>query len=638
MQIDCGRSLQDIQNRKPTGLVPQLLKIQRHRIRSEKSLELAFLCRLDSRSRGAKCSRPRVLRRIQGRSFQKHYIAVSYPWGFSSKNPVGGYKIELEGTNRWIPNAVHDAVLDRVMNYAVCHGIDLIWIDQECINQNDFDEKETAMQSMDLVYRSSHYPLGLLSVPIESQQQLDLFLSLLRGQFVKKEVLGRQELCIGADKALEVVMLLHWISSDPWWSRAWIFQEQYCSSMKMNILIPHCPRLNTRHAPNEFGIVPGELQVSLDNFRTQSTMFCLACRRRFGKRERLDLKCEQILENLGNYNLFNRRLPELGDGYMYKAMSSTIFADIGHQKMTVASDILAIAANCCDYSVRLNTTSLEKSDCSLSLCIIVLALLNGEIIRNDECDRSLLSRNVFEYMKHQSLDYSDLPVEGKELIFLNGCRFVNVELSPLGIITTGYLWELDEAIDPTTLIFSEPRPPPTLRWDFIKKKIAASLYRQGHEVLANDIHNYLNEDAASDRTNERPSKLYKDTMASAVVRAVKERTPIHLGRLQGSTTYHGIFIGASKPNRQAKPSWAFTAWHRAEPSAHDGSRDTNMEKFVSLAVELVDDGEQGTPRLTTNHWMNGLYFLSDCVESEVVFPWPSVFKNSWFGGEDAAGL
>jgi hypothetical protein len=43
----------------------------------------------------------------------------------------------------------------------------VFWIDNECINQDDPEEKEVAMQSMDLVYSMSKHPLGLLTRLIE---------------------------------------------------------------------------------------------------------------------------------------------------------------------------------------------------------------------------------------------------------------------------------------------------------------------------------------------------------------------------------------------------------------------------------------------------------------------------------------
>jgi hypothetical protein len=42
------------------------------------------------------------------------------------------------------------------------------------------------------------------------------------------------------------------------------------------------------------------------------------------------------------------------------------------------ADKLAIVANLCDYHLRLNTTELEKTQPSLSVCILVLAVANGD--------------------------------------------------------------------------------------------------------------------------------------------------------------------------------------------------------------------------------------------------------------------
>lgn len=51
------------------------------------------------------------------------------------------------------------------------------------------------------------------------------------------------------------------------------------------------------------------------------------------------------------------------------------------------ADKLAIVANLCVYTVRLNTTELEKSQQSLACCILTLALANG--------DFSLLTPQVY---------------------------------------------------------------------------------------------------------------------------------------------------------------------------------------------------------------------------------------------------
>ena len=43
------------------------------------------------------------------------------------------------------------------------------------------------------------------------------------------------------------------------------------------------------------------------------------------------------------------------------------------------ADKLAILANLCDYTLRLDTVELEKSQKPLSVCIFALAIANGDL-------------------------------------------------------------------------------------------------------------------------------------------------------------------------------------------------------------------------------------------------------------------
>ena len=54
------------------------------------------------------------------------------------------------------PTRARNCVLDRVTKYAEHHGIALIWMDDECINRNDPEEHEMAMQSMEMIYSFSN--------------------------------------------------------------------------------------------------------------------------------------------------------------------------------------------------------------------------------------------------------------------------------------------------------------------------------------------------------------------------------------------------------------------------------------------------------------------------------------------------
>lgn len=110
-----------------------------------------------------------------------------------------------------------------------------LWIDIECIKQVDGEEKKTATQAMDLVYYCSKHPLGLLYQPITSTRELELLAMLMReyGE-MPRPLLDKSEIM-----ACEILELLKATMSDAWWTRAWIYQENYRGGIDMRLLIPH---------------------------------------------------------------------------------------------------------------------------------------------------------------------------------------------------------------------------------------------------------------------------------------------------------------------------------------------------------------------------------------------------------------
>jgi hypothetical protein len=131
-------------------------------------------------------------------------------------------------------------------------------------------------------------------------------------------------------------------------------------------------------------------------------------------------------------------------------MSPTIFSDIGNRGITDPEDILPIAANCYGYTSRLDTKMLRKKRCSLSICILALYLLNGEILGNED-DKISLSENIFRFLERGAFHSFNPPVEAKRLTFMKSCRFVNVKLSEDGIQTSGWLWKLHKTIPTSQL-------------------------------------------------------------------------------------------------------------------------------------------------------------------------------------------
>ncbi len=648
MDDDTSEPLGEIRDRYPGGLVPQLLKIQKHRIIEAKWLEWArdpqCLCRVwenpsRKRRRGDDGTRTTNVSNTFRREYRsgRNYVAVSYTSQPSENesSAVRGYSIVNPAHDSFAARSrVRDCVLDRVTKYAEHHGVDLIWIDDECINRDDADEHEMAIQSMDLVYSFSKYPVGLLTKPIESHKFLSLLQRLLSSGFV--ETFGHWDatglkLGISAALALEVVEMLDYITTDKWWTRAWIFQEDYRSPMeKMCLLIPHSLCLSETQAGEEWCSIPNEVQVNSTIFHEKSTLFCLAFLLAFSRRAGEEwqdhcAKCERILKRAGRYNVLYRYGGLAGHGPARKAMSPSIFADIGSREVSKASDILAIAANCCDYSVRLSTKSLRDTSCSLSISVLALYLLNGEIIMNNQHDESLLSRNIFNYLPLLALDNFDPPVESKELTFMKNCRLVNVRLSQSGIVTSGRLWFLGKGINTgkfASIPPSERDSPNGLkryqRWRL--RQLSSELQKQGHGKLAVELNKYLGGDAGGE---SNPSKVYMDLMAEKVVEAIRNRQTIYLGRLEGTSQYRGVFV--TDPALET-PSHVFTAWSWAGSggkTSDDIRAERLLDKIVSLEADVTGYTSQGRPRLDTNRWINGLCFFGGYRARDVVFNYPA---------------
>ena len=644
MLEDTRSALGEVQDQCPKGLVSELLDIQEHQVVKPKWLEWAknppCLCREPQkpnrkRKHGVESAQlsdgSNTFHRIP--RFGKPHVAVSYTNEASESEQetraFGGYRIKGSAqSNVAAPTKVRDRVFQRAMSYADYHRVKLIWIDNACINRDDQDEHEMAMQSMDLIYSFSKYPVGLLTKPIKTPEQLDLLQGLLHSDFVEYSRGPDPPILVpelSVREASEIVDLLYYITSDKWWTRAWIFQEDYRSAAKMTLLIPRSTLLSGRSAlrsgfqTDELCSIPGELQVKSVVFHEQSTLFCLAFLQEAGAEwQGGHTKCEDILRKAGKYNLLYRH------GYLArKAMSPFIFTNIGNRDISVAPDLLAIAANCCNYSIRLNTKNLKGTSHSLSMSILALYLLNGEIIMNDKHDENLLNNDIFSYLQQLALDNFDPPVKKKELTFIKRCRFVDVRLTPDGIMTSGRLWKLHKAIDTDT--FASRRRPEGETTNGLNKyqrsllrQLCVELQLQGDKPLAGDLGKYLKDDIDGKWS---PEKSYKDLMAEQIVEAIRQRMTIHLGRLVGSNTCRGIFV--TDPALETPP-YVFTAWIRAGSGGKTSDKmqaERFLERFVSLAVDAADL-EKALPRLKTRTWINGLCFFEGEPPRDVVFTYP----------------
>ena len=189
----------------------------------------------------------------------------------------------------------------------------------------------------------------------------------------------------------------------------------------MDLLIPLAPGVDNT---SDLSSVPGELHASASDLRKHATLFILAYKNTHWKRYRAS--CDRMLGIIGKYNIL---LPGPGDGLV--CMSAKILADIGERDITEPWDVLAITANACGYDRRLNENSLVKEKRSLSLCLLALLMLNGEVTRtcldSNEDGNDPLDVDVTTFVKQLSLQdnstYNSAPQ--------NAIQFLHGRAAPL---------------------------------------------------------------------------------------------------------------------------------------------------------------------------------------------------------------
>jgi hypothetical protein len=124
-----------------------------------------------------------------------------------------------------------------------------IWIDQECIHQDDHEDVEWHLQVMHRIYKNSKVTIVILSVaPISISIAWDLRTLLKIGDTTSLSQVYRQKYQDSdLPKWLESSVL-----SDAWFCRTWTFQEKLCSS-SVKLLISVYPYVSSLHETTRRG-------------------------------------------------------------------------------------------------------------------------------------------------------------------------------------------------------------------------------------------------------------------------------------------------------------------------------------------------------------------------------------------------
>ena len=306
------------------------------------------------------------------------YVAVSYCWNrahsaWSPGNDDKPLQVICENRSRRPTNAPSD-VLYRSIAYAKAQNINAIWIDQECINQNDPVEKEMAIQEMDMVYERSKYPIAVLEFSFQTQTELDVFASIcdeVHYTFDPSQI-----------EVLESVLLN--LTEETWFERAWTLQESVSAGARMKLLLG-CPGL--RKSP-DFGLTPGEFEINIFDFQTAMVNIRVFIEEGLAAGVWPDSSsavnasdCADVLWNyipfFIPYSTDGTRISDAPHGRIRNAAQAITFLE--NRFNSHFPDRLAILANLCDYECRINTEVLELPNGSFTLCSLTLAILNGDM-------------------------------------------------------------------------------------------------------------------------------------------------------------------------------------------------------------------------------------------------------------------
>ena len=639
---DKSQSLHELSLRHRASIVSQLVDIGNQGNQLRHTKYRSFVSRLQClKLRGIQ------LRRTSINAFRKQeYVALSYTWNHSEyEDPEAGrYRVEAWDGNHLEPSTVRNCVFDRILGYMHCANIQLLWIDAHCIPQDACDEaasawrtrytrKRDAIQAMDLVYQLSKHPVALLGRPLRVQSELHLLARILRGDFVDNSMprLSRATTICDARKAL---WLLCEITRDSWWGRAWTFQENYRGGQWMQLLIRHDPSLEQQKLRlGVFGQIPGELCIPSVSFSTKATRLCLALRKAAGKLQPGDLcQIDRVLRAAGRYALLLRDS---------SAMTPTVMADIEARGLKEPWDRLAILANCCQYSVRLDDEALRRQSRSLSLSMLAMCLLNGEILNNnDNRLNATTSLTMSEFFRQQVFEAFHAPEDDtRRFTFNKGCRLTDVELTAEGISTMGHLWKLDRIIDTSMFGLQLPRinkPSGRLTLDQRRRlrQLALHLFQLDHCILAQRIDQYLADDAESGEGYASFTETYLHRMAVELATAVRARRKLRLGCIWDPTRrrspYRAIFVWSTTEEEgngvYPPPAFVFTSARPRDPGSeeHDAN---DIDRHVSLEVDLEKPLDcDGMPHLRIRTWRLGICFFEGCPRTEVVFPWPRALR------------
>ncbi|KAH6715572.1 heterokaryon incompatibility protein-domain-containing protein [Leptodontidium sp. MPI-SDFR-AT-0119] len=416
-----------------------------------------------------------------------HFVAVSYCWPplqyDTEGNAIqhkGRYSVkDLDGRVR--PNRAPEDVITRAVEFAAQSGIRLIWIDQECIDQEDPADKELGIQVMDKVYQRAFLSIGLLRSRIESQDTLRALHHVLTNS---DDFEGFSNANIPTPDLVEsLISFFGHVMNDPWHTRAWVLQESLSAGPRMVLLLQRSPEVIIEGLPGiSKTLSVSEVALHLDLFIMlidYATGFLLKSLTTLPITNNLTQKRLSLLRQFRRFSPGDERSLEpkwthrAGLAQPRRSCNAAVaLSYLRTRDNTHVPDRLAILANLCNYDIRLNTIQVEKNHQHLGPCVFALALINGdfsllypEVYRglgitevtvplgrppetSDLLESSKTDKNEFSWLRMmpKNLRYLDARFLNSFAYYLPSFSATERNLSSSGLSTLAYLWKVDRKI------------------------------------------------------------------------------------------------------------------------------------------------------------------------------------------------
>jgi hypothetical protein len=261
-------------------------------------------------------------------------------------------------------------------------GTPLVWIDQECIDQNDSVDVENHLQRMHEIYQRSRYTVVVLSTMFKHPRFIDGLFPFRKQARSIFEYLTEEP----PEYWEDALLAIRYLTSDSWFTRTWCFQERHCAG-PCYFLIPVDPEMSFGHTfASSLSVSNAQL---LDFYKHTEQLLEAGLLEYITDGDETIPKLAKVIKDHYDASKSNTQQKisiltkeEIPQFYLdcFKGMEAC-----GN---SIVADRIAIFGNVCRFPWVLHSTMLRNPRYSYSTCILVLLRMNirgdgAELLKDD---------------------------------------------------------------------------------------------------------------------------------------------------------------------------------------------------------------------------------------------------------------